>query len=404
MAEREGVMKWIKKTIRRIMERVVKRQDKGNAKSKSKIHTTIWISFFAILAIASSACGLICWIITWLIIKILQLKWADIIPPSLWLIIGIGCIPFFYVAYDAIKKGWSQVMQNYAWLLEIFGKNVKEWPAGLHIIFPYFGFASYANVYKGERQKKLFMDEQHKSDAGGGDVEFTDGSAPVEATVYFQVVNAAKATYDIANLESAIEEKMDSAVRSFLGLYSIDGANTIKARASLVNIMNNDYIDPVAVKTNQQDSGSNDESKKISEEALKKIPLWEYIHDIWGTKIKSIAISDIILEEKEKDARRKVLLAKKDEEASVHDRGALKNRGEGYASQAQDITDTGVDPNKTVDYLAKRLQWENVGEKGATVVVDNSGGSVAGLGAQFAAGQKAATETAPNNIKPKESV
>ena len=398
-------MKWIKKIIRQLMKRLVKQQDEEDVNNKFKTHETIWILFFVILAIASLACGLIGWIVIWAVIKlIVKLKWASINSPPLWLILCIGCISFFYVTYDAIKKGWSHVMQNYVWLLEVFGKKVKEWKAGLHIIFPYFGFASYANVYKGERQKKLFMDEQHKSDAGGGDVEFSDGSAPVEATVYFQVVDAFKATYNIANLESAIEEKMDSAVRSFLGLYSIDEANTIKARVSLVNIMNNDYIDPETVKTTQQNGGTNNKSGKEIKAELEEVQLWKYIQGTWGTEIKSIAISDIILEEKEKDARRKVLLAKKDEEASAHDKEALKNRGKGYASQVKDITDTGVDPNKTVDYLAKRLQWENVGEKGATVVVDSGGSGVAGLGVQFAVGQKAIDTVASKNTNPEEPV
>ena len=397
-------MKWIKKIIRQLMERLVKKQDKKDA-NKSRTHGIIWILFFVILAIASLACGLIGWIIIWAIIKLIaELEWASINSPPLWLILCIGCIPFFCVTYDAVKKGWSHVMQNYVWLLEIFGKNVKEWKTGLHIIFPYFGFASYANVYKGEWQKKLFMDEQHKSDAGGGDVEFTDASAPVEATIYFQVVDAAKATYDIANLEKGIEEKMDSAVRSFLGLYSIDEANTIKARASLISIMNNDYINPKTVKIIQQNSGSNNKPKEDIEEELKKVQLWNYIYSIWGTRITGLAISDIVLEEKEKEARRKVLLAKKDKEASVHEREALKNRGEGYALQVGSLVEEEVNSNKAVDYLAKRLQWENVGEKGATVVIDSGGSGVAGLGAQFSAGQKATNETAPKNINPKEPV
>ena len=397
-------MKWIKKIIRQLMERLVKQQDEEDANNKFKTHEMIWILFFVILTIVSLVCGFIGWVIIWAVITlIVKLGWADINSPPLWLILCIGCIPFFCVIYDAVKKGWSHVMQNYVWLLEIFGKNVKEWKTGLHIIFPYFGFASYTNVYKGEWQKKLFMDEQHKSDSGGGDVEFTDGSAPVEATIYFQVVNAAKATYDIANLENAIEEKMDSAVRSFLGLYSIDEANTIKARASLISIMNNDYIDPETVKTTQN-NGLNNKSKEKLERELEKIQLWCYIHDLWGTKITGLAISDIVLEEKEKDARRKVLLAKKDEEASLHEREALKNRGEGYALQVGSLVGEEVDPNKSVDYLAKRLQWENVGEKGATVVIDSGGSGVAGLGAQFAAGQKTMNEIVPKNTNPKEPV
>jgi len=385
----------IKESIKKMLE----------SKSGTDKHKWIWIIFSIVTVIVSILIGVICWALIIAIFKIATIiivkfdkEFTGLPEVQIYWIFLIAFFSLAIIYINALMKSWSQVLQKHVWLVEVFGEYCITWTAGLHFIFPYFQFVSYVNVYIGERQKKLFMDEQYKSDVGGGDVEFEDASAPVEATIYYQIVNPKKAVYEIENLEAAIEEKMDSAVRSFMGSYTIDDANKIKARTNLINIMNNDYINPKDVKKENKDDIKIIDKEKIKEE-MEEVALWKYMYENWGVMITGLAISDIVLSDEQKKARRQKLIEKSNAEASVFVKTKLENIGKGLASQVDNIVISGVDPNVATDYLAKIKQWENVGEKGATVIVESGAGSVAGLGAQFAAGKKTVNEKQKKQTK-----
>ena len=328
----------------------------------------------------------------------------------------IGMAIIIAMGLITIIKGWSQVPQQWEWNVELFGKWIKSWKAGLHIGFPYFSLMKFKAIYVGEQQMKLFMSETEKEGFGFGEVEFSDGSAPVEATIYFKVENSKKATYDIGNLFKAIEEKMDSSIRAFLGLYKIDDANTIKSRAHLKNILNGERVDP-------SEAGKKfpEEMKYKDLEELKtkmsNCAQWEFIRNSWGVIITGFAISDIILPEAIKDARQSVLIADKEVEAAVYkkqtritlaegEEKGLAHEGTGIKNQVKKLITAGVEPSNAVNYLADRLKWKNVGEKGPTTIIDSSGGGIPGIGAQLGAGFQAGSnpkETTSQKIAPEKT-
>ncbi len=331
---------------------------------------------------------------TLFLVRMLLMAIVGDLPYSGYVINIILSIIFLIVCSWSAYISWSQIPQAHVWLIELFGKYITTWEAGLKFPFPYLNFITINEVYKGEQLMELYMNDKEKDEYGYGDVEFTDISAPVEATLYFKIVDPFKAVYNVENLFRAIEDKMDSATRSYLGQYSIDQANKIKARTSLPHIMDGEYLDPDSKELPRSLSA------KEREEKLKESHLYNEMLNDWGVRITGLAISDIVLDEDQKELRRKILEASKKQEAATYEKQAtitkaegeqerLNLEGSGIANQIKELGDQGLAPNEASSYLAERLKWQNVGEKGATVIETSGKRSTVGMGAGFGLGYNA---------------
>lgn len=371
--------------IKSFFTRIVGKGDNTEIKNVIKninfSRNLLWLIHWSIIIFAAA-------IIYWVLSALLQL--AGVATPVAKIIAGIFSIANLVAAIAyTVYKAIITIEPNWVWLLEIFGSYAATLKSGLHLIYPHFGITYTRAVYLGEQMLRLFMDE---SESGTGDVEFKDGSAPVNATVYYKIydeASAPNAVYNIENLKKGLQEKLDSCIRSFLGQYTIDETNILKARANLINILNGEYIDPENKKEREKGYYEKEKVKtrKNLEDKLREVSMWNDLLENWGVEITGIAISDIELPEKIKAARQQVLISAKDAKSSGYDKTALENRGQGYAAQVKFLNAEGVDPTQSVAYLADRLKWENVGDK--TVIID-SGGGVSGLGAQIGAGFKSA--------------
>lgn len=330
---------------------------------------------------------------------------------------GLDQIPYvesysLYVIFGVIAM-WTLyfsaavVPQNHVWVMELFGRYITTWKSGLKFPFPFFNFINSTEVYIGEQMMPLHMKDAEQRDFGYGDVEFVDISAPVEATLYFKIENPEKAVYNVENLFKALEDKMDSATRGFLGQYTIDGASKIKARTTLSRILDNEYIEP------NPDTPPPPLTPKEEKERLKESQLYNEILNNWGVKITGIAISDIVLDDEQKRLRRLVLEASRKEESAKHEKGATitKAKGEkerlllegaGIATQVEKLCEMGLSPREASNYLTDRLKWQNVGEKGATVIETSGQGSSVGAGAGFGVGYNTSQEKRESGKKQKE--
>jgi hypothetical protein len=105
------------------------------------------------------------------------------------------------------------------------------------------------------------------------------------------------------------------------------------------------------------------------------------------------------LTEEQKRLRRQVLEASKEMEAAKYkrktekllgkgERDRLIQEGVGINNQIARLRRVGLSPGEAATYLVNRIKWNNVGEKGATVIETGDGQSMAGMGAGFAAGQR----------------
>jgi regulator of protease activity HflC (stomatin/prohibitin superfamily) len=315
------------------------------------------------------------------------------IPYASFLLTFLFAAIFVCILATSIYISWSQVPQAHKWLIELFGEYIATWGSGLKFPFPFFGFVTIHEVYIGEQLMELHMNDETLEGFGYGDVEFVDISAPVESTLYFKIIDPVKAVYYVENLFQAIQDKMDSATRSFLGQYTIEQANIIRARTSLPYIMNGDYIDskkmPEAL------------SKEETRERLEASQLYREIYDGWGVEITGLAISDIVLDKDQKEIRRSVLVASKKAEAAKYEKKAtiikasgkrsqLIQEGSGITNQIKLLGKQGMSADSAASYLTERLKWQNVGEKGATVIETSGKSSMVGFGAGFGTGFSAA--------------
>ena len=300
-----------------------------------------------------------------------------------------GWAVFFGVALTlvgmTVKATWTEVPEKEVWVIQWVGRYLTSWKSGLHFQFPLLGFMKVdAQVYMGDQMMPLCMDEKVPEGYGGGKVDFTDGSARVDATVYFRIVCPEKAVYGVNDVFAAIAEKLDGAVRTCLGALTLDEANRLKAQYNLARILN---------------GVSHGNAPPEATQSL----LYREAYDRWGVEILSVAISDIELSEAQIAAREKVLVAEKEAQAAEHMKQVEIRRAEAkaqsirlegdarkeaYEAQFGVLIARGLTAREAADLLNEQLKWEK-GIGTNAVIIESGGGSMSGIGAQFAAGMSA---------------
>lgn len=111
-----------------------------------------------------------------------------------------------------VAKTVRVVPQGYQWTVERFGKYTHTMEPGLHFLIPI--------VYGVGR--KINMMEQ-VMDVPSQDVITKDNAVvKVDGVVYFQVLDAAKAAYEVANLELAILNLVMTNIRTAIGSMDLD--------------------------------------------------------------------------------------------------------------------------------------------------------------------------------------
>jgi len=314
---------------------------------------------------------------------------------NLWILIVLGAFTIVTFA-----KGYATVPESYQWLIQLFQGYVYSAKAGIHFYFPWGRIIEPVQVPVYEQQMPLFMFEKNFEQKaklekegifGFGAVDFQDSSTPVRSTIYHIIIDPAKAYYNVGLLYNAIEERIDWAIRSFLGMYSLDDGNNAKARANLKNILNNEYIYPDAEQAPEYIQPENQHEVLYNESAL-----YRYIYDRWGVMITQISISDFVYPEETVKAMDRLYEARKNKQAEEYnkesrrlqgegERDYLAAVGEGMQQKLSRITETGLTPDKASFYDNENTKWINASDK--TVIESGGGGGFAGIGAQFAAGQ-----------------
>jgi hypothetical protein len=71
-------------------------------------------------------------------------------------------------------------------------------------------------------------------------------------------------------------------------------------------------------------------------------------------------------------------------------RSQLIQEGSGITNQIKLLGKQGMSADSAASYLTERLKWQNVGEKGATVIETSGKSSMVGFGAGFGTGFSAA--------------
>src|SRR6266567_2896244 len=116
------------------------------------------------------------------------------------------------LAVLTLFAGVKTVSQGYNWTVERFGKYTGTLRPGLNLIVPFFDRIGH----------KMNMMEQ-AIDIPQQDVITKDNATvTVDGLAFFQVIDAAKASYEIANLDQAIIKLTMTNIRSVMGAMDLD--------------------------------------------------------------------------------------------------------------------------------------------------------------------------------------
>src|SRR5215213_2720768 len=124
----------------------------------------------------------------------------------------IFAIAFVLLVIATLFAGVKTVPQGFDWTIERFGKYTRTLSPGLNIIVPYFDRVG----------RKMNVMEQVINIPEQEVITRDNATVTVDGVAFFQVFDAAKASYEVANLNQAIVVLTMTNIRSVMGSMDLD--------------------------------------------------------------------------------------------------------------------------------------------------------------------------------------
>src|SRR4030081_1090713 len=126
--------------------------------------------------------------------------------------VNVFVIVFLLLAILTLFAGVKTVTQGYSWTVERFGRYTRTLSPGLNLIVPYFDRIG----------RKVNVMEQVVDIPQQDVISKDNATVTVDGITFFQVFDAAKASYEVAYLDQAIVKPTMTNIRSVMGGMDLD--------------------------------------------------------------------------------------------------------------------------------------------------------------------------------------
>ncbi|HEX2215804.1 MAG TPA: SPFH domain-containing protein [Xanthobacteraceae bacterium] len=128
--------------------------------------------------------------------------------------LDVFVVVFFVLAVITLFAGVKQVTQGYNWTVERFGRYTRTLTPGLNVIVPYFDRVGH----------KINVMEQVVDIPQQEVITKDNATVTVDGVAFYQVFDAAKASYEVSDLNQGIVTLTMTNIRAVMGSMDLDQA------------------------------------------------------------------------------------------------------------------------------------------------------------------------------------